>query len=749
MVLRRVMYRKGRVGSVIRCIRPLTVVFLASSVLALLATSLDDRVRAAEPSEPSEPTAAASTHAAPLRRLTRTEYANSVRDLFGVEFPITDELPADGQLGGFDNNGDALAVTPVLLESYLKVARKISDLVIGQGSLSAITETFKVEGSQSDWVEGLPMGTRGGARIEYFFPRDGLYELRAFLDYLAVGGYRISSALALTPTEGVRVFRERVKLSAGKHTLFVTFPNEYSLHEGVVPNLSSATGGRGLGGPIDVRGSAIRPQLQLWVDGKPVRTFDIQGPGANEAAFEVQPGPPILGSVEIKGPFSPASKVHTEIRRRLLTCSPRSRAAEKKCSEEILTRIASRAYRRDVSARDMEPILHAFSRKRESAGFDDAISQGLKYILVSPDFLFRIESDPDGLEPGASYRISDTELASRLSFFLWSSIPDEALRDSARAGKLRGEDLNHEVLRMLADHRADALVDNFASQWLELRTLEGFRPDRSVYENFDDDLARAVHGETRLFLRTLMRDNRSILEVISSDYTFLNERLATLYGIPGVNGAALRKVPVSQESHRGGLLGQASFLMLSSHPSQTSPILRGKWILANLLNAPPPPPPAGVPPLDTAPASDGRTLTTREQIERHRSSPVCASCHSKMDPYGMALENFDVVGRWRTEEGGNVLDTTAALPRSQPFTGPAGLKAVLLERSDEFAAATVSRLMSYALGRRLDKSDAPAVQAIVQSVKPGGYRFSDIIVAIVNSPLFSTRQAAPGHGRQT
>ena len=721
------------------CVRVCTAVAIAGSLLfgALGRTAGADEPETAQSSPPS------GSMAMPvLRRLTRAEYANSLRDLFGIRFPFTDELPADGQAGGFDNNGDALSLTPVLLETYLKLARKVGNLIIGTGPSSSVVETFPAAGNQSGWVEGLPMGTRGGVRVDYYFPRAGEYELRAFTDYILPGGLRDSALNPPPSKEGARLFRDRVRASAGLHSVFVSFPDHYAAREGAVANLDSAVGAPGLGGPVDVRASAIRPALKFWLDGKEIKTFDIQGPDIGEAALEVQPGPPILAKVEILGPINASAAVDTPARRELMVCRPRNASNEYACASQILARVARRAYRREVTPEDMKEILAAFTQRRATGTFDDAIGMGLCRILVSPDFLFRIELDPPGVKPGGIYRVSDPELATRLSYFLWSSIPDEELFDAGRRGVLKGGVLEDQVHRMLADSRADALVDNFAMQWLGLSDFNVVRPDSATYPQFDDDLARAFQQETWLYVRTLLRENRSILDLITSDYTFLNERLAELYGVEGVEGQAFRKVAVGPDSHRGGIISQGSVLMVTSHPAQTSQILRGKWVLTSLLNSPPPVPPPGVPPLNTKPDSDGHKLTTREQIERHRSSPVCNVCHAKMDPYGIALENYDVIGRWRTEEDGLPLDTSTALPRGQPFTGPVGLKQLLLSHPDKFATATVSRLMTYALGRKLEKTDEGAVRDIVEAAKSNGYRFDDLILGIVNSAPFQMRQSA-------
>jgi Protein of unknown function (DUF1592)/Protein of unknown function (DUF1588)/Protein of unknown function (DUF1585)/Protein of unknown function (DUF1587)/Protein of unknown function (DUF1595) len=675
-----------------------------------------------------------------LRRLTRVEYSNSLHDIFGVWFPFTDELPPDGQAGGFDNNGDALSLTPVLLETYLKLARKAGNLIIGVGPSSPVTEGFPATGNQSHWIEGLPMGSRGGVRIDHYFPRSGEYELRAFTDYILPGGIRDSATNPPSNKEGVRFFKTRVKVSAGPHIFFATFPQSHALREGVVPNLDSAVGGPALGGPVDIRASAIRPTLQFWLDGKVISTFEIHGPDYGEAALEVQPGPPMLARAEVLGPINPSSKVDTAARRALMSC--KAGAAENACAEEILGRIARRAYRREVTPPDMSEILKAYEVKRQSGSFEEAIGMGLCRILVSPDFIFRVEVDPSDVKANSPYRVSDTELATRLSYFLWSSIPDDELLRAGLAGQLKGDALHQQVRRMLEDPRADALVTSFAIQWLGLQDFDVVRPDNASYPQYDDDLGQDFQEETRLYVRSLLRENRSILEVISSDYSFLNERLANLYGVKGVYGDAMRKVSFGVDSHRGGILSQSAVLMVTSHPTQTSQILRGKWVLTSLLNSPPPVPPPGVPPLNTKPAADGHKLTTREQFERHRSSPVCNVCHSKMDPYGIALENYDVIGRWRTEEEGLPLDTSTALPKGKPFTGPSGLKELLLSRSDQFATATVSRMMIYALGRKLERSDEPAVEKIVAATKSGGYRFNDILLGIVDSDPFQMRQSA-------
>ncbi|HZT31958.1 MAG TPA: DUF1592 domain-containing protein [Bryobacteraceae bacterium] len=664
-----------------------------------------------------------------IRRLNRLEYANAIRDLLSIELPVASELPPDGIAAGFDNIGDALSMSPLLLEQYLKVARKVSEYAVGVGDPSPVTENFPAPEAQSSWLgPGLPFGTRGGARVEYYFPYDGQYNLRAFL-----------GKESLPPTEGVRFFQTRVEVKAGLHTVVATFPDEFAEREGPVPNVAGL-GGAALGGPLDTRGSAIHPTIEFRVDNRRVKVFDIAGLSVGEAAFAGQPGPPTLNRIEISGPYDAQGVSETPSRRRIFVCSPASAADEPACASKIISTVARRAFRRDVSAAELKPYLAAYSDTRRKQSFDSAIAAALRDLLLAPDFLFRLEFDPPGAAAGSVHRVSDWELASRLSFFLWSSIPDDALLAAARSGKLQDQAvLDRETRRMFADSRAATLADNFAEQWLGLRALAEIKPDSQAYPDFDGALAAGFEQETRLFVRSVIRENRSVLDLIGADYTYLNERLARTYGIPGVIGPGFRRVSLVGHPERGGLLGQGSILMLTSHTTTTSPILRGKWILDSLLNSPPPPPPPGVPPLDES-AGKGQKLTTRQQIERHRNNAVCASCHSRMDPLGFALENFDVIGRWRTHDQGGEIDASGKLPNGASFSGPEGLKRFLLSRPDQFVEATVARLLTYALGRELDPRDQPTIRQIMRETEPGGYRFEDLVVAIVNSVPFQMRQ---------
>jgi hypothetical protein len=661
------------------------------------------------------------------RRLNRAEYANAIRDLLDIELPLAAELPQDQPAAGFDNIADALTMSPLLLESYLRVARRVAALATGTGDDSPVVEIFPATGTQAVWQgEGMPFGTRGGIRVRHYFPRDGDYELRAFL-----------AKESLTPLEGVRFFRARLALKAGSHEVVAAFPDECAEREGPVLNVGGP-GGRALGGPLDVIGAAIRPSLEFRADGRRVKRFEIGGMTAGEAAFDGQPGPPTLGRIEIAGPYNAAGPGDTPSRRRIFVCRPADAAGEEACASRILSAIARRAFRRDVTARDVSPLLKTFSAARSKAGFDGAIAAALRDVLLSPDFLFRLEFDREDGQPGSAHPLSDFELASRLSFFLWSSIPDDGLLDAAAAGKLRGAVLAAEVRRMLADPRSGALLDHFVPQWLGLRAAN-VEPDGQLFPHFDRALAAAFRTETRMFVGSLIRGNRSVLDLLRADYSYLDERLAKHYGIEGVTGPGFRRVPLAVGGGRGGLLTQGGILLLTSHPTRTSPVLRGKWILENLLNSPPPPPPGNVQKLDESPAG-GRKLTAREQVERHRANPACAGCHDRIDPLGFALENFDVDGSWRDKDEGGPIDPSAKLAGGVEFRGPRGLRSMLLGRSEEFAQAVTERLMTYALGRELDARDQPAVRGVLRRTEAGEYRFQDLIAAVADSVPFKMRQ---------
>ena len=663
-----------------------------------------------------------------VRRLNRTEYANAIRDLLAIELPVAAELPQDGIAAGFDNIGDALSMSPLLLERYLKVARRVSELATGTRDAAPVTEVYPTTGAQAAWQEGMPFGTRGGIRVRHYFSHDGSYELRAFLN-----------KESLTPTEGVRFFRTRVPVKAGAHTVVITFPDEFAAREGPVSDVAGP-GGQSLGGPLDLLGTAIRPTIDFRVDGRRVKLFEIAGMTPGEAAFDGQPGPPTLTRIEIAGPYGATGVSETPSRRRIFICKPASAAQEEPCATRILSPIVRRAFRRDISASDVQPFLKTYNATRTKRGFEESIAAAIRDVLLAPDFLFRLEFDAPNARAGSVHPVSPFEFASRLSFFLWSTIPDDALLDLASSGKLSDPKvLDGTVRRMLADRRSEALVDNFADQWLGLRGLGDIEPDKQTYPEFDTALAAAFQSETQMFVRSLFRENRSIFDLLDADYTYLNERLASLYGIRGVTGPGFRRVPLQGNNQRGGLLTQGSVLLLTSHAARTSPVLRGKWILDNLLNSPPAPPPANVPPLDENPAS-GRKLTTREKVERHRNNPACAGCHARIDGLGFALENFDVIGRWRIRDEGGDINPSGKLANGAEFSGPQGLKNLLIEDSEQFVRGTVEKLLTYALGRELDARDQPTVREIMRTTQANRYRFWDIIAAIVKSVPFEMRQ---------
>ncbi len=649
-----------------------------------------------------------------IRRLNRTEYANAIRDLFDIDLPLAADLPQDQTAAGFDNIADALSMSPLLLERYLKVARRVTQLATGTGDPSPVVEIFRTKATQAAWQgEGMPFGTRGGIRVTHFFPHDGDYDLRAFL-----------AKESLSPLEGVRFFRLRLtKIKAGAHTVIVTCPDEFSEPEGPVLDVGGP-GGRPLGGPLDVLGTAIRPTLEFRLDGRRLKLFEIAGMTSGEAAFDGQPGPPTLGRLEIAGPYNPTGPGQTPSRAKIFTCH------EDACAATLLSPLVRRAFRRDITPKDLEPFLKTFAATRAKHNFETAIAAALRDVLLTPDILFRLEFDRP---------LTGFELASRLSFFLWSSLPDDQLLNVAATGKLNDPKiLDHEVRRLLAHPRSAALLDNFAAQWLGLPALSTVAPNRDLFPAYDTALRTAFETETRLFLSSLLRENRPVLDLFRANYTYLDERLANHYGIPNVTGPGFRRVSLTSHPERGGLLAQGSILLLTSHSTRTSPVLRGKWILDNLLNSPPAAPPANVPPLDEAPVN-GRKLTAREQVERHRANPACASCHDRIDPLGFALENYDAIGRWRKVDEGGPINAKSKLSNGTELDGPPGLKAMLLNRSDEFVHATLERLLTYALGRELDPRDQPTIRDIMRQTEAHGHRFHDLILATVKSAPFQNR----------
>ena len=679
-----------------------------------------DRAAADRP-RPGRPTA---------RRLNRTEYTNAIRDLLGLEIDGRALLPADDMAYGFDNNADMLPMSPALLERYLSAAARISRLAVGDPALRPSVTTYNV--SRFRLQDGraspdLPFGSRGGAVVQHYFPLDAEYVVTARLrgrrfretqqldlrldgerlELFLVGGPRRPPSAdppSRTPGDPPPV---RLRVAAGSHRVGATFVEKRVAPEGVRPAYL------------------------------PVSSISFGGARGAEARLE---------AIDVAGPYNATGAGDTESRRRIFVCRPADDARgieAETCAREILSALATRAYRRPVAAGELETLLRFYRDGREEGGrFDAGIQLALERILLDSSFLVRVERDPVDAPADTAYRLGDFEIASRLSFFLWSSLPDDELLAVAADGALRDPAiLRQQVRRLLGDPRATTLVTNFASQWLHLRNLRAAAPDVNAFPEFDDDLREAFQRETELFLEAQLREDRGLLELLTADYTYLNERLARHYGIDGVHGSHFRRVTLGDD-RRAGLLGHGSILTVTSYANRTSPVVRGKWLLENILGAPPPPPPPDVPPLAENDVSGARSM--RERMERHREHPACASCHAQMDPLGFALENFDAVGRWRdAADDGGPIDAVAALPDGSRFEGPDGLRRMLHDRGDEFVSNFTARLMTYALGRGVEAHDMPAIRKIVREAEAGGYRWSSIVLGVVESTPFLMRSTEP------
>ena len=699
----------------------------------------------------------------PFHRLNRAEYRNAVRDLLAVNVDVAALLPADDASYGFDNIGGVLKLSPTLLERYLNAADKISRLAVGSASPFVTVDTFRVrdDRSQERRLPGMPFGTRGGLLIEYTFPQDAVYS--------------ISAMLARDINEGMPVYfepqvlevsidRERV----GTFTLEAANPQPAE-----TPGPNAATGQPP---PRRLSQEQVRARNRAdenWAVRVPVKagrrevavTFLGQASTLQTAAREpfLRPFPrglnipegrfgSYLRRVEISGPYDAEGPGETASRERVFACRPQAATHEATdetaaCAEKILAGLARRAFRRPVVTSDIAPLVgfYRLGHAQEST-FDAGIQVALKALLVSPEFLFRIEQDPAGVVPGATYRISDVELASRLAFFLWSSIPDdELLRLAERNALHEPAELERQARRMIADPRSDAFVGNFAGQWLYLRNLEAVIPVQSIFPNFDDTLREGLKRETELFFASVLREDRSVLDLLNADYTFVNERVARHYGIPNVKGSHFRRVQLPADSPRRGLLGQGSILAVTSYADRTSPVVRGHWILENLLGAEPPPPPANVPPLEATNVTNGsgQMLSLRDRLAVHRANPPCASCHMTMDSVGFALEGFDAVGRWRTiDELGGPIDASGVLPDGRTFQSFDEFRAALLD-SDSFRSTLAEKLLVYALGRGVEHYDMPAVRTIVRDAADHEQRLSQYVVGVVASTPFQMRRAAP------
>ena len=666
-----------------------------------------------------------------FRRLTRVEYQNAVRDILALDVDVSSLLPKDDASHGFDNvsNGE---LSPTLLERYLAAAQKVSRAAVGSALPSPASHVVVLPSdlTQEDHLEGLPFGTHGGVVFPYTFPQHAVYEIQVRLARdrnenvegltepqqveISIDGSLVQTLLvkpnrnqsgAYYADEAVdKHLKVRIGVGAGPHDVAVTFPRKtFALEETErQPSLARFNMDR-------------HPRVQLAVY-----------------------------SVSITGPFETSEANETPSRQRLFVCRPSrsTAAAEAACAKRIVSTLARRAFRRPVADADIEAPLRFYREARATGDFDAGIEMAVRAVLASTEFLFRIEREPKNVATHTPYRVSDEELASRLSFFLWSSVPDDELLDLASAGRLsQPATLERQVRRMLADKKSEALVTTFASQWLYLRNLAATSPDARQFPDFDDNLRQAFRRETELFFESIVKEDRSALDLLRANYTFVNERLAKHYGIPNVYGSRFRRVELGEDSVRGGLLGHGSILTVTSYANRTSPVLRGKWILENLVGTPPPPPPANVPLLQETDAQ-GRVLSMRERMVQHRSRAECASCHRLMDPAGLSMENFDAIGRWRTRtESGSAVDASGGLPDGSEFTGASGLRTALLRRPELFVGTLTEKLMTYGLGRGLEYSDAPSVRAIVHGAQTQDYRFSSLVLGIVRSDPFQMRMS--------
>jgi len=676
----------------------------------------------------------------PAHRMSRAEYRNAIRDLLALDVDTKSLLiPDDTDQNGFDNIAGALSVSPVLLDRYVAAARKISRLAVGDPDVPAAFDTYEIPKTfvQEDRVsEDLPFGTRGGEAVRHYFPLDGEYVVRIRLRK-QLYGYIIG--LGRQQQIDVRLDGKRIKLfTIGGDAPGKPVPNTYAADipadpawEGYMHSADQRLEVRVpvKAGPHVIGVSFLR---EFWEPEGVLRPPETDKVLAIDQQYY---GKAALESVAIGGPYAATGPGDTPSRRRIFVCRPANAADEQPCAAKILSALARRAYRRPASNDDVRTLLAFYQAGRKRGGFDAGIEFALERMLVDPDFLFRIVRDPANAAPGTIYRLSDVELASRLSFFLWSSIPDDELLDAAVARKLRDPAvLQHEVDRMLADSRSDALIDGFASHWLGLPKLAGDKPDPQVFPEFDDNLRAALEQETRLFLRSQLREDRPVTELLNANYSFLNERLARHYQIPNIHGNQFRKVTFT-DGRRGGLLGQGSILMLTSYPNRTSPVLRGKWVLDNLLGTPPPPPPPNIPALKEH-SETGKSASMRQLMEEHRNNPACSGCHARMDPIGFSLENFDAIGRWRTRDYGIPIDASGVLPDGVKIDGAAGLKKALLNRPEQFVHTFTEKLLTYALGREVEYYDLPVIRQIDRDAAAGGYRWSSIIKDIVKSPPF-------------
>jgi mono/diheme cytochrome c family protein len=677
-------------------------------------------------------------------RLNQVEYSNAIRDLLALDIDAGSLLPADESDHGFDNIADVLSISPTLLERYIFAAKRISRLAVGDPSIAPAIQTFNISRSlrQNERMhEDLPYGTRGGTLVRHYFPLDGEYAVKVRL----ARNYTSSAIRAIETREqidvlldGAQVTRFRIggECSGGSedprcsksNSGYGTPQYELTADDALEVRFAAKAGMHSLGVAFVKKGAAT--------EGLGATVLPPRHSSSTYEAPQMD-----MEYVRLEGPFNATGPGDTPSRKQIFFCRPARPGEEESCAKKILATLARRAYRRPVTDGDVEPLLRFYREGRSEGNFERGIQTAIGRLLVSPQFLFRLEREQANVEPGGLYRLSDLELASRLSFFLWSSIPDDQLLDAAARGRLKDPKvLEEQVRRMLADSRATALVKNFGGQWLFLRNMKAVDPDANAFPDFDDNLREAFLRETELFLESQMREDRPLPELLTANYTFANERLARFYGIRNVYGTHFRRV--ESDPRRAGLLGHGSILTVTSYATRTSPVLRGKYLLDNILGAPPPPPPPNVPPLQETSARERPEQSMRERMEAHRQNPICAACHQRMDPLGFALENFDAIGKWRTSEGHLPIDASGVLPDGTKFQGPDEFRKVLMARRDDFARGFTEKLLTYAIGRPTAYYDMPALRTIMRDAAPGDYRWSSLVLGIVKSRPFQMRAAA-------
>jgi hypothetical protein len=673
-----------------------------------------------------------------VHRLNRAEYANAIRDLLAVDLDVSALLPPDDSSAGFDNNADVLGLSPVLLESYLTAAERISALAVGDPKTPPMGELFRVrqDESQDSHIDGLPLGTIGGLLIQTTLPLDGEYQFQVRLFRTNLGTMR---GLEYPHQLEISVNGERVHLASfgGDKEIAASSDNPTITGDDVDGRFTVR---------VPLKAGPAKIGVAFLEKTHALNTRRLQSYVRSSADTIDFSGNPHIDEVILTGPFKVTGVGDTPSRRRIFVCQPKAVGEEQACAQRILTTLARRAYRGDVAKDDVPTLMEFYQRGRRDGGsFDSGIDLALRRLLASPKFLVRVERDPAAVPAGAAYRLSDLEIASRLSFFLWSSIPDDTLLDIASKGSLKSTAvLDQQVRRMLADPKSQAFIDNFVGQWLQLRNLKTKQPNSHEFPDFDDNLRQSLGTEAEMFFASIMREDRSVLDLMTADYTFLNERLARHYGVPNVYGTHFRRVTLKDET-RYGLLGKGAVLMVTSHPHRTSPVLRGKWILENVLGSPPPPPPDVVPPFEED-AGAAKPKSVRERMEQHRRNPACASCHRMIDPAGLALENFDAVGAWRTKDGGTrgaPVDASGQLVDGTQINGVVELRAALLREPEAFVRTLTEKLMTYAVGRGLTGTDMPAVRTVVRDSARVQYRFSSVILEIVRSVPFQMRAKAP------